>query len=619
MSVTGPRTPRLAVGIVIVLAAAAQPVAVRIQQVSAEPWTQWGGPTRDFVVRADRLADRWPEGGPPVLWSRPLGTGHSAIVADEGRLFTMYRAGNGRARQGPWDAEEAVVALDALTGRTLWEHKYASRREDFSFGAGPHSTPLVVGDRVFTIGTNQQLFAFDKRTGGVLWSHDLIAEFGSPELLIRPVVKVGYGCSPLAFADTIICSVGGPGQSVMAFRQADGAVVWKSGDFLTSAAAPILIDVEGTPQVVFLAGGTIVGLDPATGRVLWAHPHDPGNDLNCGTPIWGPDNILFVSSAYKAGSRAIRLTRAGGATHAEELWFTNRVRFMFLNAVRIGDHVYGTTGDFGPAFLTALDVKTGRSAWQHRGFGRASLVHADGKLIIMDEDGDLALAKVSPEKVEILAEARIFDTTTWTAPTLVGTRLYARDREKIVALQLGDPSASATPPTTPSTVPRPEPTRAPAGPAAAPGAPLAGTWKLEAATSRIDNGAGLAGLIGAGVPPMLFVTQPANGTVLVESPINEGHARMHHPGGKTTTPVGQGGSITMASAWAGRTLVSDGVLVNAAGVSTPVTERYTVSEDGNTLSIEVTGAASAASALAYSRLRSVGSCETWPTPCKRVP
>ncbi len=293
---------------------------------------------------------------------------------------------------------------------------------------------------------------------------------------------------------------------------------------------------------------------------------------------------------------------------------------MFLNAVRIGDHVYGTTGDFGPAFLTALDVKTGRSAWQHRGFGRASLVHADGKLIIMDEDGDLALAKVSPEKVEVLAEARIFDTTTWTAPTLVGTRLYARDREKIVALQLGDPSAPATAPATaPSAIPRPGPTRAPAGPAVAPGAPLAGTWKLDAAASRIDNAAGLAGLIGAGVPPMLFVTQPANGTILVESPINEGHARMHHPGAKTTTPVGQGGSITMASTWAGRTLVSDGTLVNAAGVSTPVTERYTVSEDGNTLSIDVTAAASAASALAYSRMRSVGPCETWPTPCKRAP
>jgi outer membrane protein assembly factor BamB len=181
---------------------------------SPAAWRQWGGPNRNFIVEASGLADAWPETGPRQIWSRPLGTGHSAIVAADGRLFTMYRRGNGRARQGPWDAEETVIAIDAGTGKTIWEHKYPSRIEDFSFGAGPHSTPLIVGDRLFTFGTNKQLHAFDTRTGKVLWSHDLIKEFGSPELLIRPVVKTGYGCSPIAFRDTIICSVGGPGRAV---------------------------------------------------------------------------------------------------------------------------------------------------------------------------------------------------------------------------------------------------------------------------------------------------------------------------------------------------------------------------------------------------------------------
>jgi hypothetical protein len=110
---------------------------------------------------------------------------------------------------------------------------------------------------------------------------------------------------------------------------------------------------------------------------------------------------------------------------------------MFLSAVRVGDYVYGTTGDFGPAFLTALDVKTGQAKWQHRGFGRASIIYADHKAIIMDEDGDLAIAKLAPEGVTILSQAKVFDTTSWTMPTLVGTTLYARDREKMVALDLG--------------------------------------------------------------------------------------------------------------------------------------------------------------------------------------
>ena len=401
-------------------------------------WRQWGGPNRNFIVDAAGLAETWPASGPPVLWSRPLGTGHSAILVDEDRLFTMYRVGNGREKQGPWDAEEIVAALDARTGATLWEYRYPSAHADFNFGAGPHSTPIVVGDRLFTFGTYKELHAFDKRTGKVLWSHDLVKDFGAPSLLIRPVVKAGYGCSPIAFEDSIICSVGGPGQSVMAFRQSDGDVVWKSGDFLTSEAAPILIELAGKPQLVVFGGGTIQGMDPASGEILWSHAHDPGNDFNCGMPLWGGDDVLFFSSAYKAGSRALRLKQAGGATVPEELWFNTRVRFMFLTSLRIGDTIYGTAGDFGPAFLTALDVQTGETRWQHRGFARASLLQAGAKTIILDEDGDLALATMTPKGVTIHAEAKLFETTAWTVPTLVGTTLYARDREKIVALDLGE-------------------------------------------------------------------------------------------------------------------------------------------------------------------------------------
>lgn len=404
-----------------------------------ESWTQWGGPDRNFIVDANGLAESWPDDGPPVIWSRPLGTGHSSIVARDGRLFTMYRVGNGRERGGPFDAAESVIALDASTGETLWEHSYPSKLEDFNFGSGPHSTPLLVGDRLFTTGTNKQLYAFDTRTGEVSWSHDLVDDFGSPSLLIRPVVKAGYGCSPIAFDDNIICSVGGPGQSVMSFRQNDGSVVWKSGDFLTSQVPPVLIDVGGRAQLVIVGGGTVNGLDPADGTVLWSYPHDPGNDLNCSTPLWGPDNILVVSSAYKAGTRALQLLTRGDATMPNELWFTQRSRFMFLGAIRVGDFVYGTSGDFGPAFLTAVDVKTGEAKWRERGFPRASILSADGKAIILDEDGDLTIATLSPDGIEVLARAHVFETTSWSAPTLVGTRLYARDREKIVAIELGVP------------------------------------------------------------------------------------------------------------------------------------------------------------------------------------
>jgi outer membrane protein assembly factor BamB len=518
-----------------------------------------------------------------------------------------------------------VIALDARTGRTLWEHRYRARTgfEDFSFGPGPHATPLVVGDRLFTVGTGQQLFAFDKRTGRVLWSRDFVRDFQAPELLLRPVVKVGYGCSPLAFADTILCSVGGPGQSVMAFRQSDGAVVWKSGDFLPAAAAPILISLGGRPQVVFLAGGSIVGLDPATGRILWAHPHDPGNDLNCGTPIFGPDNILFVSSAYQAGSRAIRLVPRGDATDVEELWFTNRVRFMFLSAVRVGDFVYGTTGDFGPAFLTALDLRTGESAWQARGFPRASLIHADGKAIVLTEDGDLALVRISPAGADVLARAKVFDTMSWTAPTLVGTTLYARDREKIVALDLSAPGVTpAGPRVAPALQPPPEargqaaagPPRPAAAPPPVPPARLAGSWELDPAGTTMTAGAFFAGLTTAGAPRWLFVTEAQNGAVLVESPLNTGHTRHYQPGRSTTTAIANG-TITMAATLAGGRLVADGRIAASSGAVTSVKE--TLRRDGDVLEVEIDHGGERSTAR-YVRLGHVGPCTGWPTPCKKA-
>jgi outer membrane protein assembly factor BamB len=428
---------RLVRAVAALLVAAATALALSAQTSPGTDWPQWGGPFRNFTSDATGLADAWPASGPPVRWTRPLGIGHSAIVSGAGRLFTLYRPGREVSRKGPWEREEVVIALDAATGKTLWEHRYASEPLNFSFGAGPHSTPLVVGNRLFTTGTNKQLFALDAATGRVIWSHDLVREYGAPPTLARPAVKAGYAVSPLAWRDTIIVQAGGPGQAVMAFRQADGALVWKSGDFLVSESAPILIDVAGQPQVVVFAGQAVHGLDPANGQVLWSHPHDTSGDMNNSTPIWGPDNVLLISSGYNQGTRALRLTRKGETTSVEELWFTNRLKIMFANALRLGDHLYATHGDFGPAIMTALSVRTGEVAWQERGFGRSSFVYADGKAIVIDEDGDLALVRLSPEGMTVLSEARIFDTVSWTAPTLVGNTLYARDREKIVALNVG--------------------------------------------------------------------------------------------------------------------------------------------------------------------------------------
>ena len=396
-------------------------------------WTQWGGPTRDFMSDAKGLATTWPAGGPKKRWSRALGEGHASILAENGRLYTMYRP-LGMMSLVPRSQEEVVTALDAATGKTLWEFKYPSPTDDldFSQGAGPHSTPLIVGNLLYATSTRRELFALNKATGARVWSHDFMKEYAAPS------PGRGYSCSPIFYNGTIIVTMGGPGQSVAAFNQKTGALVWKAGDFQSAPASPILIDVDGQQQLVIFAGESVAGLDPSNGRTLWTRGHKTDWGLNISTPVWSPsDHLLFVSSAYSTGSRAIELRQAGGTTTTSEKWFSRRMRVHIGTVIRLGDYAYGSSGDFGPAFISAIDMKTGNVLWQDRSFARAQLLYADGKAVVLDEDGNLGLATLSPQGLKVLAKAPALDHLSWTPPTLVGTTLYARDRKAIAAFNLG--------------------------------------------------------------------------------------------------------------------------------------------------------------------------------------
>src|SRR5438093_984852 len=293
-----------------------------VRGAAGADWTQWGGPGRNFMSDAKGLASSWPAGGPKKRWSRALGEGHSSILFEGGKLYTMYRP-LGLLSVVRRSQEEVIVALDAATGKTLWEFKYPSPTDgvDFSQGAGPHATPLIVGSRLYATSSRRELFALDKAIG---------------------------------------------------------------------------------------------------------------------QPVWSPaDHLLFVSSAYDTGSRAIELHQAAGKTTATEKWFNNRMRVHIGTVIRLGDYAYGSSGDFGPAFITAVDMKTGKVAWQDRSFSRAQLLYADGKLIVLDEDGNLGLATVSPAGLKVLARAPILEHLSWTPPTLAGTQLFVRDRKTIASFDLG--------------------------------------------------------------------------------------------------------------------------------------------------------------------------------------
>jgi len=385
-------------------------------------WLQWGGPTRNFISTSKGLAASWPEKGPRQLWSRPLGQGHSAIVASGTTLYTMYSQGE----------QEVVIALAADTGKTIWEFKYEAPTAGINYeeGLGPHSTPLLVGDLLYTVGAVGKLHALDKKTGKVVWTVDLYKDLGGRKM------GRGYSCSPLAYKNTIILTLGGEGQTLVALNQKDGKVVWKKQTLDLSPASPIIINVDGQEQMVAFMGKVIAGVDPNSGELLWSHPHVTDWGLNISTPVWGPDNLLFLSSAYSGGSRVLKLTQTGGKTTVTELWFHRRLRVHHSTAIRIGDHVYASSGDFGPAFFSSVNIKTGDVGFQDRSFPKTNFLYADGKLIILDEDGNLALATVSPAGLKVISKVSLLKNLAWTVPTLIGTKLYLRDRQTIMAVDL---------------------------------------------------------------------------------------------------------------------------------------------------------------------------------------
>lgn len=391
-----------------------------------DAWPQWGGPYGNFMTDSQGLAESWPFGGPPELWRRDLGEGYSAILEQDGVLYTHYRVGQ----------REIVIALSAENGATLWEHSYpaATRGWNIDRGAGPHATPAIAGERLFAVGLTGILHALRRADGVVLWKQDLIGEMQGT------FRNRGYSSSPIVYGDAVLVPLGGDKKAVVALDQADGSVLWRGGNDENSYSSPTLIELGGHRQLVVWGAEEITGLDPGTGEQLWQHHHATRGAFNISTPMWSDDDLLFVSSAYNGGGRVLKLVADGDSTHVEELWFSNQMRIHFGTAIRLGDTIYASSGDFGPAPMTAVDVHSGEILWRDRSFSKHSLVYADGKLILLDEDGVLGLVKVSRQGMEVLARTQIFDSLAWTVPTLVGTKLYLRNRKEIMALELGQPN-----------------------------------------------------------------------------------------------------------------------------------------------------------------------------------
>ena len=398
------------------------------QNAGDSSWTRWGGPTGDFRVVVPELVEAWPASGPRRLWEIELGDGYSAVLCRGERLYTAYRE----------EETEIVVALDRKDGSLVWDFAYeAGRYPDMTkqFGEGPNATPLLLRDRLVTIGVTGKVTCLDADSGDPLWELDLHAEFGRQ----KRREEYGYSGMPLEHDGKILVLVGGDQHAVVALDPADGSLVWGSAPGRVSYAPPALLRLGGSDQLVYFSPTEVIGLDPKNGKQLWSYPVKCVTENNLTPVALCPEDHLWVACQLDGGTRVLKITPERDAFSATAVWTSQTLKQGHWPSIVLGDHVYGALGDTGSMF-GAVNWRTGETAWKERDFPGAQVLYADGRIILIDENGQVAMLRASPEGPKVLCTAQVLENVSWTVPTLVDTTLYVRDRKRIVALDLAKSS-----------------------------------------------------------------------------------------------------------------------------------------------------------------------------------
>jgi outer membrane protein assembly factor BamB len=203
---------------------------------------------------------------------------------------------------------------------------------------------------------------------------------------------------------------------------------------VSSYSTPRILKIHGGDQLVTFMDQELIGADPTSGELKWRYPIVNQWKQNITMPIPLDDNVLFISQ-YESGSRGLRITK-GESFGVEERWSTRKIQFFYSSSVRVGDYVYGSSGASSAPIMCAANIRTGEIAWRKRGFAPAYFVRVGDRVIILDEEGYLALATANPDGLTVHSKARILKAPARTAPTIVGHMLYARDFVNIMALDL---------------------------------------------------------------------------------------------------------------------------------------------------------------------------------------
>ena len=384
---------------------------------TAADWPQWRGAGRDGKAAETGLLRQWPAGGPKQVWRvDTVGEGFSSFSIANGKLFTQ-----GQKNGGQW-----ITALDAATGKTVWE---TAAGEFFpqDRGPGPRGTPTVDGDTIYSLSADGTLLSLVAATGKVNWKLNILSEFKGSQ------IHWGLSESPLIDGQRLIITPGGPEKSVVALDKKTGKPLWSAGSDAAGYSSAIAFDFGGQRHVVVFTAKGAMGLNAANGWVMWNYNKVANRTANIATPLYHNGHV-FLSSDYGTGCALLKLEAAGDRVNATEVYFSREMRNHYCSSVLLDKHVYG----FSSGILTSMELMSGEVAWRDRSVGKGQLILAEGLLYLQGETGTVALAEATPTAYKEISRFEFGrgQYPLWTLPVIAGGRLYLRDQTKLVCYNI---------------------------------------------------------------------------------------------------------------------------------------------------------------------------------------
>jgi outer membrane protein assembly factor BamB len=391
--------------------AAALPSAPSAAKTGAD-WPGFRGPGRDGISRGVQIETDWSASPPVELWRRPIGPAWSSFAVRGDRLYTQEQRGG----------DEVVACYDATTGAPLWTHRDPARFFEANAGAGPRGTPTLGDGRVYTLGATGIVNALDAGDGALVWSRNAASDIGAK------VPYWGFSSSPLVVGDVVIVAASG---TLVAYDLATGKPRWSGKARGESYSSPQLMTIGGVAQIVHLSGNGAAGVAPADGTVLWEHSWK-------GFPIVQPaltsEGDVLITASGESGIRRIAVARGPGGWTVERRWGSSALKPYFNDFVVHEGHAFG----FDRRILACIDLQDGTRKWKGGRFGNGQLVLLPDQdlLLVLSEEGELALVRATPDQFTELARFKAIEGKTWNHPVLVGDVLLVRNGEAMAAFRL---------------------------------------------------------------------------------------------------------------------------------------------------------------------------------------